>query len=415
MNATENALTMCNVTTTQEECNIVSNLSVEQRFRNAWPVNDWKPGFFLEDHIRDINRHWLKFDPPPYSQYVFLAVLYTAIMLVGILGNCLVVYMFVRCKPLRTASNTLVVNLAISDLLMMSKMPVFVYNCMYSGPILGNIGCQFYGFLGGLTGTVSIMTLSAISLDRFLVIKYPFKLKYTKMRIKICLVFCWCYGLSFSVIPLLDIGFGKYQYEGFLTSCSFDYLSETRAVRYFILAYFTAAFIVPMSAITFSYIGIVKVVGSRSIGSKRESFRHVTEEDKHKQELKLAVVVLLVIFLWFFSWTPYATVALLGVFHQKQFITPVTSMIPALFCKMASAVDPFFYAVSHPKFRLELQKMFCNNSEAKRRKKQKVWSTRHMKRDRFQSNRTISSDVEEDIVEIELTQNKKNFEIEGRN
>lgn len=263
--------------------------------------------------------------------------------------------------------------------------------------------CRLYGFLGGLSGTASICTLASISLDRFFVIKYPLNREYTHLRVKICLIVSWIYAIIFSIIPVLDIGLGKYTPEGYLTSCSFDYLTDLPPIRYFILIFFFAAWVLPFSVITFSYTNIVQVVVRRSIQSKmeRESFRHVREEDKRKQEIKLAGIVLGVIFMWVAAWTPYSVVALLGIFGRKDLISPISSMIPALFCKSAGALDPYVYALSHPKFKSELKNLFCG----KRSEKNKIWSTDistiQKKLDDERKQKSIDN-VEEEMIEFQL-------------
>lgn len=35
-------------------------------------------------------------------------------------------------------------------------------------------------------------------------------------------------------------------------------------------------------------------------------------------------------------------------------------MIPAIMAKTAACCDPYLYAVTHPRFRVELEKMFCS-------------------------------------------------------
>lgn len=63
---------------------------------------------------------------------------------------------------------------------------------------------------------------------------------------------------------------------------------------------------------------------------------------------------------WCFAWTPYCVVSLIGIFGYADNITPLTSMIPAIMAKMAACVDPYLYAVTHPRFRSELEKIFCS-------------------------------------------------------
>lgn len=83
--------------------------------------------------------------------------------------------------------------------------------------------------------------------------------------------------------------------------------------------------------------------------------RHCREHDKRRTEVRLAVVAAVVVGLWFMAWTPYAVVALMGVSGRPP--GPLASMVPALFCKTASCLDPYVYAVTHPRFRRELGKL----------------------------------------------------------
>lgn len=275
-------------------------------------------------------------------------------------------------------------------------------------------GCKIYGFLGGLTGTVSICTLAAISLDRYYVVKYPLSRRFTNLRAKVCVILCWLYGAVFSTIPLLDLGLGTYVPEGYLTSCSFDYLTQSNKVRIFILTFFTAAWCVPFFLISFCYANIVRVViNSKNIAKgniiMQESSRHIKEEEKRRQELKLAGVVLLVIGLWFVAWTPYAAVALLGVAGRADLITPIYSMVPALFCKIASCIDPFVYAVTHARFKIEFRALFCNEP-LERRSTLRLWTiqTNECRPASLKSrNYRSESQSSEEIIEEEIVLDKK--------
>lgn len=48
--------------------------------------------------------------------------------------------------------------------------------------------------------------------------------------------------------------------------------------------------------------------------------------------------------------------ALIGAFGDKTLLTPGVTMIPACTCKFVACLDPWVYAISHPKYRLELQR-----------------------------------------------------------
>ncbi|CAI6363415.1 unnamed protein product [Macrosiphum euphorbiae] len=334
-------------------------------FKTKYPVNLWKDhGLYTDDYIKLINSHWLKFMPPnPMSHYV-LGLLYTIIMVFGCTGNSLVIFMYFKCKSLQTPANMLIINLAVSDFIMLAKASIFIYNSYYLGPALGKLGCQVCGFLGGLTGTVSIMTLAAISLDRYYVIVCPLKaaVKTTKQRARIWIGLIWIYGFSFSIVPVLDLGYSRYVSEGYLTSCSFDYLSDDDQDKRFILVFFTAAWCIPFTIILYCYVNILMAVW---MTTEIVTSRVGQQEEKRKTDIRLGYMVIGALALWFVSWTPYAVVALLGVFDLKEYISPLSSMIPALFCKAASCTDPWFYAITHPRFKKELMKLLTKSKSRK--------------------------------------------------
>lgn len=239
-------------------------------------------------------------------------------------------------------------------------------------------------------------------MDRFYVVKYPLNRRFTHLRVKICLALVWLYGVVFSIIPLLNIGLGTYVPEGYLTSCSFDYLTDSLYVKIFIFVFFVAAWVLPFILISYSYINIlIVVIVSRNVIKSdpvgKESVKHVSEEEKSKQEMKLALIVLLVICMWFIAWTPYSVVALLGIAGRSDLIKPIGSMIPALFAKSASCVDPFIYAVTHPRFKSEIRALFFNQ-RGRRSNTVKVWSTQYENRPRRENSITKDDTIEEIVL-----------------
>ncbi|POI23135.1 hypothetical protein CIB84_013117 [Bambusicola thoracicus] len=125
---------------------------------------------------------------------------------IGIIGNLLVLYAFYSNKKLRTPQNFFIMNLAVSDFLMSaSQAPICFINSLHREWILGDIGCDLYAFCGALFGITSMMTLLAISVDRYLVITKPLRsIQWTsKKRTMQIIAAVWLYSLGWSVAPLL--------------------------------------------------------------------------------------------------------------------------------------------------------------------------------------------------------------------
>ncbi|XP_055846890.1 opsin, ultraviolet-sensitive [Episyrphus balteatus] len=354
MASTVGAIAPTTTTTTSTESLFMSlNMTTNQTLRiKEYPALANFHGEYDLEYIARINSFWLSFDPPSPRSHYIMAVIYIIITTIGCFGNALVVYMFIRCKSLRTHANTLVINLAVSDFFMLAKCPIAIYNSFKLGPALGDLGCRLYGFFGGLTGTVSIITLTAIAVDRYNVVVYPLDpyRSSTKLRSRLLVCFIWLYSFFFAVIPSLDIGLSTYVPEGYLTTCSFDYLTKSIPARIFMFMFFVGAWCIPFSIISYCYFYILRVVSNAS-GIQ-------SSKDCNKTEIKLTGIVIGVIGLWFVAWTPYSVVALLGISGNENLITPLGSMIPAIFCKTSACIDPYIYAITHPRFRMEFRRMF---------------------------------------------------------
>lgn len=115
---------------------------------------------------------------------------------------------------------------------------------------------------------------------RYLVITRPFKgdKKPTLTWAYVTAAFTWLYSAFFAVLPF--VGIGKYVPEGYLTSCSFDYLSDDSTTRIFIFSYFLAGYVIPVSVITGCYIAVVRYVSLND----RTTSSIFSPEDQQQQQ-----------------------------------------------------------------------------------------------------------------------------------
>ena len=60
---------------------------------------------------------------------------------------------------------------------------------------------------------------------------------------------------------------------------------------------------------------------------------------------RLWMVCISVVAIWFLSWTPYAMVFILPTIGYPHLVTTHIDMIPAVFCKLSAAVNPFVYGL----------------------------------------------------------------------
>lgn len=166
----------------------------------------------------------------------------------------------------------------------------------------------------------------------------------------------------FSFVLFLFIVLFLNSSEGFLTSCSFDYLTDNEETRYFVRAMFVWAYCIPLIIICTSYTKLFfhvrdheKMLAEQAKKMNVKSLSANLNKAGLSVELRIAKASMIIYLMYIFAWTPYATVALLGTFGYQQLITPFASMIPCCCAKVVSCIDPWIYAYSHPKFRAELE------------------------------------------------------------
>nr|BAN42617.1 opsin-Ultra Violet [Svercacheta siamensis] len=314
------------------------------------------------EELIHIPEHWLTFPEPEAFSHYLLGMLYVAFCAIALVGNGLVIWVFSSAKSLRTPSNVFVINLAICDFIMMLKTPIFIYNSFNLGFAMGQLGCQIFGFMGSISGIGAATTNACIAYDRYRVIARPFDSKMSIKGATMLVLLVWTYTLPWAIMPLLEV-WGRFAPEGYLSSCSFDYLTDTPENHMFVLCIFICSYVIPMSMIIYFYSQIVSHVVNHEKSLKEQakkmnvdSLRSNQQQNQTSAEIRIAKVAIGICFLFVASWTPYAVLALIGAFGNKTLLTPGVTMIPACTCKAVACLDPYVYAISHPRYRVELQK-----------------------------------------------------------
>nr|BAO03865.1 blue opsin [Nephotettix cincticeps] len=334
-------------------------------FRGGMMEEDHMLGWNIPpEHAGLVHPHWKQFTAPDLSSHFMLAAIYTMLIITSVLGNCIVIYLFSSTKSLRTASNVFVVNLALFDLCMVVDMVMLIFNSFYQRPIGWEFGCDMYGLFGSIAGIGSAINNAIIAYDRYRTIAFPLDGRLTYKQTLMLVLFAWAYSLPFSILPMNNV-WGKDVPEGYLTTCSFDYLTQDQNTRVFVGSIFVYSYCIPMFLIILFYSQLIghvrqheKMLREQAKKMNVKSLSNNQDSAQKSVEIRIAKVALTIFFLFVCSWTPYALVALVGTFGDRSTLTPVVGMIPAVFAKVVSCIDPWVYAINHPRFRAQLAKKF---------------------------------------------------------
>ncbi|XP_024597645.1 neuromedin-U receptor 2 [Neophocaena asiaeorientalis asiaeorientalis] len=141
--------------------------------------------------------------PPRSHLFLSVSVVYTLIFVVGVAGNLLVCLVILRHQTMKTPTNYYLFSLAVSDLLvLLLGMPLEVYEMWRNYPFLfGPVGCYFKTALFETVCFASVLSITAVSMERYVAILHPFraKLESTRRRALRILSLVWGFSVLFSL------------------------------------------------------------------------------------------------------------------------------------------------------------------------------------------------------------------------
>ena len=117
---------------------------------------------------------------------------------------------------------------------------------------------------------------------------------------------------------------GRFVPEGFLTTCSFDYLTEDLSTKVFVGTIFVYSYVIPISSVVYyssKIVGLVsqheKTLRQQALKMNVQTLRTNRDQNEASVEIRIAKVAIGLSLLFVLSWTPYGIVALIGAFGNR--------------------------------------------------------------------------------------------------
>lgn len=307
-------------------CNPQPGYSVE-RNHTEFRLTNHSCGPFDEDHIFS----------EPFAVTVFKALAYFFIISVSLFCNSLVIHIARISRRMQNSTNHFIINMAASDLLMtMFCMPPAVqaaivgpYKMDFHGT-LGIVVCKLVTFLQGVSVAVSVLTLLAISFDRFLAIVFPFA-HFINLRVaRLIISIIWLVSMVISAPLLYSVTL--YDSDG-ETECTENWSPLFREHAYIDYSIFVSVslYVLPLTGIAALYSAI-----ACELWKRRPNQIH---EQSTRKENRAVISMLVAIVVGFgLCWLPYQ-VRTIFLLIEHNF--PESLTFAAMFLGYAnSAVNP---------------------------------------------------------------------------
>ena len=312
------------------------------------------------------------FFPPTFVYPV--ATCYILIVAVAALGNLMVCFAIIANKSLRSSpTNLFILSLAFSDLFTATLAVPFDIEGLFLNLTWkhGEIMCQVWVTVYLITVPSSILTLLAVSVDRYKSLKDPLnrfrRFRFmTRKRALIIISVIWLYSLVFALIPVMGWrAFDEFVYEGMCYFPFHDIYSTLSSCL---------NFIIPLLVTCGIYVKIYLIARSQSSTFDKEISRQMrtteacsrqtrsTEEKKiYLRNIRAAKTISIFVAVFFFCWVPHSSINIVSNLCQscQAKIPNEVRVIFLMFGYLNSALNPFLFAFRDSRFKKTFSALKC--------------------------------------------------------
>ncbi|NXY79559.1 SUCR1 protein, partial [Glareola pratincola] len=279
----------------------------------------------------------------------YLSTMYSLVFIFGFIGNAIAVFGYIFCLKHWKSGNIYLFNLSLSDLLFLCTLPILVNSYSRDQWAKESILCHSNRFLLHANLYSSILFLTTISVDRYMLIKYPFREHFLQKRktALIISVAIW-FGVILELLPLM------YFLEPITPANNYkclDYASSGDAAENLIYSMFLTAFgfLIPLVIMCCFYVKMVLFLKNR-----REQVSSLVTLEKPLTLVILTVVIFSLLF------TPYhimrnvrlaSRIPALNMSVCTQGVINTIYIITRPIAFLNSAINPLFYFLMGDHFR----------------------------------------------------------------
>lgn len=278
--------------------------------------------------------------------------------MLGIFGNVLVCYVVFRNKAMQTVTNLFITNLALSDILLCILAVPFTPSYTFLRKwIFGTWLCHMVAYAQGCSVYISTLTLTAIAIDRFFVIIYPFQQRMRLLACIVIIIIIWMVSLLLTLPYGLYMQVANLNFTGtYQLYCEEDWPSEGYRKVYGSITTIMQ-YLFPFCIISFCYICVSVRLNDRakSKPGAKTTKKEELDRDRKKRTNRMLIAMVAV---FGFSWLPLNVVNMLDDFYVHtadwkfyNFIFFIAHCI----AMSSTCYNPFLYAWLNDNFRKEFK------------------------------------------------------------
>ncbi|XP_054475043.1 leukotriene B4 receptor 1-like [Anoplopoma fimbria] len=232
--------------------------------------------------------------PPPSASWVIIGLIPALVLslcfLLGVPGNIAVIILRPNWQHLSSLSQSLMLNLAVSDLLCLLPLPLWIYTLLY-GWTLGLVTCKLLPYLVYCSVYDSLLTVTALSVQRYIQVVKLQKC-FDQVGKKRLLVLFWMIAMILSIPSLVVRQLTTTQHW---TACTSHFSFPAQQIG--VMLTNSLAGFASLTVVVFSYISLHRKVNQAAFFNNPQTTRLITS----------------IIVTFFVIWMPYLITNIVGV------------------------------------------------------------------------------------------------------
>ncbi|KAG8524842.1 Relaxin receptor 2, partial [Galemys pyrenaicus] len=212
-----------------------------------------------------------------------------------------------------------------------------------------SLQCRLMGFLAMLSTEVSVLLLTYLTLEKFLVIVFPFSnIRPGKWQTSVILICLWIVGFLIAVIPFWNEDyFGNFYGKNGVCFPLYDDQTEDFGSRGYSLGIFLGVNLLAFLIIVFAYVTMFCSIQKTALQTS-EVRNHIG------REVAVANRFFFIVFSDAICWIPVFVVKILSLF-RVEIPGTITSWIVIFFLPVNSALNPILYTLTTSFFKDKLK------------------------------------------------------------
>ena len=299
-------------------------------------------------------------------QYI-VPPIFAVIIIAGIIGNLLVIYVILSKKKLQTVTNLLLMSLAISDVSFLLVCGGFsVVHYVLSEWPLGDVLCRVIQYLLYVTCYVTVYTLIMVSAVRFLLVVYrDTAKKYCSKRNATVLIALTWIIFMLAKIPILIVHREQENRRTGRRECII--VGKTDGRRLF-ASFFVFAYALPLLIICTLYLLILRHIRSKRsmtlnghVSTSSNGNAAATTRNRHVTKCVVIVVLTFAV-----CWLPLHVHLLVAYYHEvpdSDVSYNVLLIIWQALSFLNSTLNPIIYNYFSKEFRRSFRSIMCCTEE----------------------------------------------------